>query len=175
MATPITDRPKPPAPRDAEPELGAGDRRLRLDDILTQLVADGLVTQADADHVARARTRRFEHPLELVADHKLRSQKPPSRVLVLETLVEWLAGKLGVPYVHIDPLSIDLGAVTATMSNAYCQSQSTMCTTCWSFASRCPWRPSSTSCSKFRASAKSPRELSCARFIERARLKNSPM
>ena len=36
----------------------------------------------------------------------------------------------------------------ARCSNAYCHSQSTMWTTCWSLASRCPCLPSSTSCSK---------------------------
>ncbi len=41
--------------------------------------------------------------------------------MTLEWLVEWLAGKLGIPYLHIDPLKIDLGAVTATMSNAYAE------------------------------------------------------
>ena len=41
--------------------------------------------------------------------------------MTLEWLVEWTAGKLGVPYFHIDPLKIDLGAVTATMTNAYAE------------------------------------------------------
>ena len=36
-------------------------------------------------------------------------------------LVEWLAGKLGIRYQHIDPLKIDLAAVTGTMSNAYAE------------------------------------------------------
>ena len=51
----------------------------------------------------------------------MKSAKPPHKPLVLEGLVEWLAGKLGVPYFHVDPLKIDLTAVTATMSNAYAE------------------------------------------------------
>jgi general secretion pathway protein E len=120
MATPVTD-PAPMLARRSSDVPVASDRRLRLDDILTLMVADGLIAQADADQVARARTVRFEHPLELIAEHKLRSQKAPGKPLVLEVLVEWLAGKLGVPYMHVDPLKIDLGAVTATMSNAYAE------------------------------------------------------
>ncbi len=108
-------------PASAPREAAAGDRRLRLDDILKLAVADGLVAAADADRVARARTQRFEHPLELVADHKLRSAKPPHGPLTLEALVEWLAGKLGVPYRHVDPLRIDVAAVTQTMSIAYAE------------------------------------------------------
>jgi len=97
------------------------DRRLRLDDILKLMVADGLILPADAERVARSRTQRFEHPLELIADNKLKALKPPHKTLLLEPLVEWLAGKLGVPYRHVDPLKVELGAVTATMSNAYAE------------------------------------------------------
>ncbi|HZQ62076.1 MAG TPA: ATPase, T2SS/T4P/T4SS family [Casimicrobiaceae bacterium] len=85
------------------------------------MVADGLVSAADADKLARSRTQRFEHPLEMVADQKWKSQAPPHKTLTLEWLVEWLAGKLKVPYRHIDPLKIDLGAVTQSMSNAYAE------------------------------------------------------
>src|SRR5574340_825299 len=97
------------------------DRRLELRDILKLMVAEGLIGAAAADQIARARTRRFEHPLELVAEQRLRGGTPPGKLLTLEVLVEWLAGRLGVPYRHIDPLRIDLGAVTATMTNAYAE------------------------------------------------------
>ncbi len=97
------------------------DRRLDLRDILKLLVADGMVSPGDAERIALSRTQRFEHPLELIADQSLKSALSPGKPLHLEPLVEWLAGKLGVPYLHIDPLKIDLGAVTATMSNAYAE------------------------------------------------------
>jgi general secretion pathway protein E len=136
MATPIPDDKRSPAPIADEglprsatgptaathgPRAMVADRRLRLDDILKLMVADGLIAPADAERIAASRTQRFEHPLELIADQKLKSRNAPHKALVLDTLVEWLAGKLGVPYQHIDPLSIDLGAVTATMSNAYAE------------------------------------------------------
>jgi len=121
MATSFTTVPAPPAtpgrPKGAPPT----DRRLRLDDILKLLVADGLVSAADADALGKARTQRFEHPLEAVADRKWKSLQAPYKTLTLDALVEWLAGKLGVPYMHVDPLKIDLGAVTATMTNAYAE------------------------------------------------------
>jgi general secretion pathway protein E len=121
MATPISDDKtrEPAAPR--EPRAPGGDRRLRLDDILKLMVADGLIAQADANDIARSRTQRFEHPLELIADRRQKSLRPPHKPMLLDDLVEWLAGKLGVPYQHVDPLKIDLGAVTATMSNAYAE------------------------------------------------------
>jgi general secretion pathway protein E len=97
------------------------DRRLRLEDILKLMAADGLISAADAEKTARSRTQRFETPLELIADQKWRALNDPKKPLTLEFLVEWLAGKLKVPYQHIDPLKIDLVAVTQTMSIAYAE------------------------------------------------------
>ena len=76
---------------------------------------------AEAEKLRASRTHRFEHPLEMVADQKLRSPQGTRPLMTLEWLVEWLAGKLGVPYHHIDPLKIDLVAVTNTMSVAYAE------------------------------------------------------
>jgi general secretion pathway protein E len=118
---------KPVAPSRVPPSEARGaparppDRRLRLEDILKLMVADGLVSAADAEKTARSRTQRFETPLELIADQKWRALSGPKKPLTLELLVEWLAGRLGVPYQHIDPLKIDLVAVTQTMSIAYAE------------------------------------------------------
>jgi general secretion pathway protein E len=97
------------------------DRRLRIEDVLKLMVADGLVSAAAAEKLARSRTMRFDHPLEAIADQKWKSLLPPHKQMSLDWLVEWLAGKLDVPHMHIDPLKIDLGAVTATMTNAYAE------------------------------------------------------
>jgi general secretion pathway protein E len=114
-ATPSMPAPVKPAAQ------GDKDRRLRLDDILKLMLSDTLVSAADAERLARAPNRRVVHPLELIAEQKWQSLAPPHKLLTLESLVEWLAGKLGVPYLHIDPLKIDLVAVTQTMSNAYAE------------------------------------------------------
>ena len=99
----------------------AQDRRLRLEDVLKLMVVDGLVQAADADALARSRASRGDHPLEFIANQKWRAAAAPHALLTLDFLVEWLAGKLGVPYLHVDPLKIDLTAVTQTMSNAYAE------------------------------------------------------
>src|SRR2546425_1576805 len=111
----------PPAPADGAAARGgrAQDRRLRLEDILKLMVAEGLVTAADADRLARSRTHRFEHPLEMIADQKWRSVLPPRALLTLEGLVAWPAGKPRVPFHPIGPLKNDLVAGTSTMSNPY--------------------------------------------------------
>jgi general secretion pathway protein E len=119
MATPVTGA-KSPTPASRDP-AASGDRRLRIEDILKLMVADGLISAAEAEKLARVRTRQFDHPLELIAAQKLQSLRAPNPMLTLEWLVEWLAGKLGIPYLHVDPLKIDLTAVTQTMSNAYAE------------------------------------------------------
>src|SRR3982751_927297 len=126
-STPTVKPPAAPAPA-ATPAAAAAaraarqpDKRLRLEDILKLMVADGLVANGEAEQLGRSRTRQFEHPLELVAAQKWKSAKPPAKLMTLDFLVEWLAGRLKVPYLHIDPLKIDLGAVTQTMSNAYAE------------------------------------------------------
>jgi general secretion pathway protein E len=117
-ATPLAPAPEPAAPtRPAKPT----DRRLRLDDILKLMVADGLVSAADAELLGRSRTQRFETVLELIADRKWRSLVGSKKLLTLDAIVEWLAARLKLKYHHIDPLKIDLVAVTQTMSNAYAE------------------------------------------------------
>jgi len=118
MATPATSI---PTLSGAESAPKIPKRALRLEEILTLLVADGLVTSADADSLARAKVRRTEHPLETITERNWHTATGPRMPLTLDWLVEWLAGKLGVPYMHIDPLKIDLTAVTQTMTNAYAE------------------------------------------------------
>jgi len=94
---------------------------LMLDDVLRDLVADQLVTQDAANSLAASKhLRRAEiHPLVVVADQKWKDPRHSRRLLSLETLTEWLASKVGLPYLHIDPFKIDFSAVTKVMSNAY--------------------------------------------------------
>jgi len=118
MATPAASV---PALTERQAPTQVPKRALRIEEILTLLVADGLVTSADAESLARAKVRRTEHPLETIAEKNWHTATGPRMPLTLDWLVEWLAGKLGVPYTHIDPLKIDLTAVTQTMTNAYAE------------------------------------------------------
>jgi len=97
------------------------EHRLTLGEVLDALVADGMASRGDADQlIADRRTHRNEqHPLVLIADQKWKSRQPPNKILSLESLAEWLAGKVGMEYFHIDPLKINFSAVTEVMSNAY--------------------------------------------------------
>ena len=96
-------------------------RKLDVHEILTWMEQDGLVEQEDA-HMLRtiAIGAEYEkrHPLQIIAD---RNWKHPqkSKLLSLEVLTEWLAERVDIPYVRIDPLKIDVAAVTDVMSYAY--------------------------------------------------------
>jgi general secretion pathway protein E len=96
------------------------DRTISINDVLAALNSEGLVEPKELEALAKtASLRQYEHPLTLVADQKWRSKKSPFRVLTLEWLSQWYAGKLGVPYVHIDPFKVDFSAVGAVMSSTY--------------------------------------------------------
>ncbi|MDO9064788.1 MAG: ATPase, T2SS/T4P/T4SS family, partial [Sulfuricella sp.] len=97
------------------------DHKLSLRELLKALVVEGLVTKADAENLfLPARGARSEvHPLVQIAEQKWKSAKPPHKLLNLETLTEWLAEWVDLPYYHIDPLKINVTAITNIMSDAY--------------------------------------------------------
>src|SRR5258705_7650341 len=113
MATPALNTSAPSA---GAPAFKGPSRRLRLEEILTLLQADGLVASADAEALLRSPSKRMDHPLEIIAEKNWHSATGPRRALTLDFLVEWLAGELRVPYLAIDPLKIDLTAGTRAPS-----------------------------------------------------------
>ena len=89
------------------------EHRLTVKEVLDELVADGLVDRTEIEKVsAGARSERGElHPLVVITNKQLRQLQPPHQALSLEWLTEWLAGKVGLPYLRIDPLKLDIAAV----------------------------------------------------------------
>ena len=103
------------------------DRRLQLREVVDWLVEDGLVEPAVGARIldeARFVRGTPKHPLTVLGEQRLRSLKAPHGLLHAESLTEWLAGRLQMPYYHIDPLEIDLRAVTAVMSSEYASRRS---------------------------------------------------
>ena len=115
---------KLPASAKAEtaPAFG-GPHRLDFDETLVALRADGLLTEADVMRVrADVRTTRGRtelHPLVLVATLKFPDARHPDKPLSLEVLTQWLAERAALPYLKIDPMRIDVAAVTQVVSHAY--------------------------------------------------------
>ena len=92
--------------------------RLNLAELLDWLVEDGAVPAQAADTLKKERRyyRGTLHPLCIIAEQKWKKGSAP---LTLDYLSEWLAKRVGMEYLHIDPLKIDFTGVTEVMSSAY--------------------------------------------------------
>ncbi len=100
------------------------DRLLDLNDLLRDLVAQGRLSQDVAEQcmtLRRSTAANQQHPLEFLAAQQLEDQKRPGKKLDLETLTLWLAEQAGQPYLRIDPLKINVAAITPLMSYAFAQ------------------------------------------------------
>ena len=97
---------------------GTPEQRLALAEVLEWMVADGLAGADAAEQLKKERRyyRGGLHPLAIIAEQKWKKGSTP---LTLELLSEWLAKRVGLDYLHIDPLKIDFATVTEVMSSAY--------------------------------------------------------
>ncbi|HZR37239.1 MAG TPA: GspE/PulE family protein [Nevskia sp.] len=106
-----------PQPKAGRPR----DHALELNEVLEGLLADGLILpeQARQLRASALESREKLHPLQRVALCEWSNAQQPNKRLTLEALVQWLAAKTGLPYLRIDPLSIEVGRVTTVVSYAY--------------------------------------------------------
>ena len=98
------------------------DRKLQLREVLDWLVQDGILEAGAATKLqsdSRLASSGSRHPFVVIAEAKLRTRTGVT--INAEMLTEWLSNRLKVPYYHIDPLKIDLKAVTQVMSAEYAQ------------------------------------------------------
>ncbi|MES2150330.1 MAG: GspE/PulE family protein [Pseudomonadota bacterium] len=89
------------------------------------MLADGVVTKP---HVKANFTQAqgilknavgSMHPLTAIAQCKLISAQPPHRMLTLDMLCEWVAARVGLSFVRVDPLKMDFTKVADVMSAGY--------------------------------------------------------
>lgn len=88
---------------------------------LLELEKSGLLTseQSISAHKDIKRKLITGHPINQVAKLELKSQKLRNKTLTAEILTEQFAIQHTLPYVRLDPLKIDVDAVTAVMSKAF--------------------------------------------------------
>ena len=121
---PVCDQPAGADGADHERDIRLGERLLDLPGVLDDLVRDALVTRRQAEDILIApRTKRelSQHPLEVVANREFDDPANAGRKLDLEALTLWLCDKSRQPYLRIDPLRINVNAVTEVMSYAFAQ------------------------------------------------------
>ena len=101
---------------------------LDLSGVVKDLLEDGIITQSDAAEITSIchRDSGSLHPLKIVAAKQLlhRAEQKP---LTLDRLTDWLAARADLETVQIDPLKINVSAVTSIMSFAYAKRYGILC------------------------------------------------
>jgi len=95
--------------------------KLSLEYILDGLIEDRLVDQANVDLMLSlaAGTKSKKGALQRIADSGWVTAEEPERAIDLDFLTQWLAGKIDMEWMRIDPLNVDVPEVTAVTSHAY--------------------------------------------------------
>ncbi|MCB1742600.1 MAG: Flp pilus assembly complex ATPase component TadA, partial [Gammaproteobacteria bacterium] len=120
--------PSAPASPSARPGAGATgrDQPLRLLQVVDGLRRDGVIDERQAARLVYLGEQQSEQTLaersaiELVAEQGMR-RADSNEPLDLESLTRWLAERARLPYERIDPLKLDLAAVTGIIKHAYAE------------------------------------------------------
>ncbi|MDN3453568.1 MULTISPECIES: GspE/PulE family protein [unclassified Psychrobacter] len=94
---------------------------------LDELLADKVIDQRGYNLVMTSRRDKAQHPLLTISEFGLpnghATDSSAEKKLTLAWLNQWLAAKADMPLVRIDPLKVDVPAVTQLMSFEYARSQ----------------------------------------------------
>jgi|TARA_B110000902_G_C14287411_1_gene579425 general secretion pathway protein E len=100
-----------------------GDGLLQLRPLLASLVKDGRLSGDEAKSIA-AKIRSAgdkSHPLVAIASKEPKDPLVGGSKHSMDTLLHWLSGQYGLESQRIDPLKVDVEAVTRVMSHAFAQ------------------------------------------------------
>jgi general secretion pathway protein E len=92
--------------------------------VMRELLDEGRVAQEDYNIISTTPREKKElswHPLQVVAKYQLGDRQRGDRIIDIDFLSEWLAGKSGLPQYHIDPLKVKVDQVTTVMSYAFAE------------------------------------------------------
>ncbi|MGD9600556.1 MAG: GspE/PulE family protein [Gammaproteobacteria bacterium] len=96
------------------------NRRLELGEVLNLLRQKGVLNARSVQRIlGAARANDERHPFVQIAAQNIQSDAQPPYPLSLETITRLVAEACNLPYVRIDPLKIDVEAVTGLVSQAY--------------------------------------------------------
>lgn len=106
------------------------DRFLDLPGLLEDLVSQGYVNRPDANRLIgtpRTAEQAQMHPLSYIASCELPNLKKPGKVLDAFVLTQWLADTSSHGLYHIDPLKVNVAAVTEVMSFQFAKRHQILC------------------------------------------------
>ena len=98
------------------------DRVINLSTLVSDLHRDGLLTEDDhqlALTIRRGADEAALHPLTLIARQRYKDARADGKVLSEHALIEWLGERESMDVINIDPLEINVSAVTEVMSYAF--------------------------------------------------------
>lgn len=93
--------------------------KLELDYVLDGLLKTGMITQTDAQTVKSKVIPKGVHPLVMISKNDFKDRRPPHKQLTLEDYIKWLAAWCEKGYFDIDPLQLDISAITKVLPKAY--------------------------------------------------------
>ncbi|MDO8862784.1 GspE/PulE family protein [Haliea sp. E1-2-M8] len=96
------------------------ERPLDLYSLVTELHATGHLDAADHERLARLGIGSV-HPLVFLAEQKIPDPSRPGQTLDMEALLRWQGERTGQAVYEIDPLKINVGAISEVMSRAFAQ------------------------------------------------------
>ncbi|MEQ9396321.1 type IV pilus assembly ATPase TfpB [Haliea sp.] len=96
------------------------ERPLDLYSLVTELHASGRLGDADRERLARLGIGSV-HPLVFLSEQKIPDLSRPGQTLDMEALLHWLGERTGQAVHEIDPLKINVGAISDVMSRAFAQ------------------------------------------------------
>ncbi|MCR8922106.1 GspE/PulE family protein [Dasania sp. GY-MA-18] len=98
------------------------EQPLQLGRLVADLQADGIISAELAQHLlasTRNQEQAAQHPLSYIASQQLTASN--HKPLTIERLLDWLGGHCQQPHYNIDPLKINVPAVTEVMSYQFAQ------------------------------------------------------
>lgn len=92
---------------------------LRLDELIQQLTQSQRITEAQAEKARGKGVPAGKSAIEYLASLQLEDSAHPGKSLNSMAISEWLAESLSMPFVHIDPLKVDVESLSKVMSFEY--------------------------------------------------------
>lgn len=100
------------------------EHKLTIELVLGWLIADKLISANDEEAIRHYSVRwenREKEILEIIYEYQTEKDSRLGKKFSVEKLSEWLAAKVGLPLMHLDPLKIDATSVTEICAQPYAE------------------------------------------------------
>lgn len=98
--------------------------------VMRELLEEKRVSREDFNVISTTPREKKElswHPVQVVAKHQLRDPQRGDKLIDMTFLTEWIAGKVGLPVFHLDPLKVKVDQISTVMSYAFAERHGLLC------------------------------------------------